>query len=110
MRIEQCVCMHAMDAGSSSETEICLACGGVAVVRKRRVLGNGTKEVTLLWKEILVNAMEEEGKELDITNFFSQKERFMCKNCFYAYNKVIEKKEVHSLTQIFLAISYSCHL
>ena len=75
----------------------CLACGGVAGIRERRVLGvSRSEKVTVLWKETILKVLEREGKQLDIDNLISQDQGFMCRKCFYGYNKLIEKKEVHN--------------
>ncbi len=72
---------------------ICLACGGLANVKDRRVLGVGEK-VTLLWEKTISMVLLLEKKQFDFKRIISNKEGYMCRKCFYAYGKFVEKEEV----------------
>ena len=52
----------------------CLACGGAAEIKERRVLEVSSSEV--LWKETILKVLEREGKQLDIDNLISQDQVF----------------------------------
>lgn len=68
------------------------------MIRVRRVLGvSDSEQVTLLWKETIFKVLERESKQLDIDNLISKEQGFICKECFYAYDKMLEKKEVYTI-------------
>ena len=46
--------------------------------------------------------IQKEGKRFDADSIITRKERYMCKKCFYAYEKFAEKKEVG---RIFLKLA-----
>ena len=86
---------------SSSGAALCLACASPTLVRGRRILGTPESErVTLVWKETVLNVIHKEGKRFDADSIITRKERYMCKKCFYAYEKFAEKKEVGRIFSI----------
>ncbi len=64
------------------------------MMKQRRVLGVAESEkVTLFWKEMAFKNLEKSGKQLDL-DVLINKQGFICKKCFYAYDKLIKKKMV----------------
>ena len=65
--------------------------------------------MTLVWKETVLNVIQKEGKRFNADSIITRKERYMCKKCFYAYEKFAEKKEVGRIflkLALFNLISY----
>ncbi len=53
---------------------LCLACGGLAVVGVRRILGvSGSEDVTQLWKELMSAELLRRGRTLNVCSFLTQK-------------------------------------
>ena len=100
---------------SSSSNVFCLACADIAVIRGRRVLGVPESErVTLLWKETVKSVIQKEGKQFDADSIIRKKEAYMCKKCYYAYEKFADKKEVlhftrSKITVLFLNTKCCCN-
>ncbi len=90
---------------SAMTSAICLACGGVAAVGSRRIIKTQSCDgVSILWKEI-ERELEKKGEALDLDNLISsQQEAYMCRKCFYAYEKTTRSKEGNQL----LMFSCSC--
>ena len=92
-----------MLSSSTASASLCLASASPTLVRGRRILGTPESErVTLVWKETVLNVIQKEGKGIDADSIITRKERYMCKKCFYAYEKFAEKKEVG---RIFLKLA-----
>ena len=50
--------------------------------------------------------IHKEGKRFDADSIITRKERYMCKKCFYAYEKFAEKKEVGRIFSIVVDQMY----
>ena len=90
----------AASLSASSLKNICLACGEQAVRKDRRVIGGISGEsgaVTLLWKEFIVKELEKRGEQVNIESVF---ESYMCRKCYYAYQKLLKAKEVKTFSNI----------
>ncbi len=81
---------------SAMTSAICLACGGVAAVGSRRIIKTQSCDgVSILWKEEIERELEKKGEALDLDHLISsQQEAYMCRKCFYAYEKLLEAKKV----------------
>ena len=78
---------------SSGSAKLCLGCGGLAKSRDRRTLEAGG-QVTLLWEKAMDKVLEIEQQEFDCSSLIHNGDGFMCRKCFYAFEKFIEKFEV----------------
>ena len=92
---------------SSTGAALCLSCASPTLVRGRRILGTPeSKRVTLVWKETVLNEIQKEEKQFDADSIITRKERYLCKKCFYAYEKFAEKKEVGRIFSIVVDQMY----
>ncbi len=80
---------------ASSNAALCLACANSTNVKNRRLLGTQESElVTNIWKEMVLNVSQKEGRGVNLVTIDSRKEAYVCKKCFYAYTTYANKKEV----------------
>ncbi len=80
---------------ASSNAALCLACANSTNVKNRRLLGTQESElVTNIWKEMVLNISQKEGRGVNLVTIDSRKEAYVCKKCFYAYTTYANKKEV----------------
>lgn len=58
--------------------------------------GDDREGVALLWKVAVERELERRGhgQDLDLDSVISSRDSFMCKKCFYAYEKLLEAKKV----------------
>ena len=79
--------------------DLCLACGESAVEKDRRVLGgsgNTSEQVTLLWKRIFLKELDKRSEQLhfDLDGLIHQQRSYICRKCYYAYDKLCETEKV----------------
>ena len=73
---------------ASFPPDTCVACGGPAMPRFRRVV---KEEVNVLWTRILKKELERRQQ----LNFPIIKDLFMCKTCHSAYSKIVQTEKVN---------------
>ena len=80
---------------------LCLGCGKITEKTDRRnLLNTPSQHVLSLWKHMLKLQLDKGTDQVDLERMISdahllQKElRYMCRSCFYAYNKVVKAQEV----------------
>ncbi len=84
----------------SSASPICLACGELAAKKDRRLLDISGR-VTIYWKEIISQELEKTQPQIDDVNeLLCPGPSFMCRKCFYAYDKLLLAKEVGLLVHV----------
>jgi len=67
-------------------TEFCVACGGPALPKNRRVVKGEVEEI---WAKLFRREMEKRRQ-----NFTATKEYFMCRRCHGAYLKLVDTEKV----------------
>lgn len=82
----------------ASDTQLlCLACGEGPLVttNRRNILSSSSQHVIPLWRHMVEMEFERRNQyvALDIVLSASQ-HTFMCRKCFYAYEKVLKTQEV----------------
>ena len=83
-----------MTTSTSATAPLCLACGEHTVKKDRRVLGGTSERVTLLWKETISSELEKRKEDVDLDELLCPGPGYMCRKCFYAYDKMLQNKEV----------------
>ena len=91
---------------SSSKTigQICLACGELTIKKDRRVLGgsgSASEQVTNLWRETIANELRRRSKVLDFDSLIHPGAGYLCRKCYYSYEKLLETREVQSVLRQF---------
>ena len=81
----------------ASPSYFCAACGDTERVKKssgrRKVTTSSSRNVYSLLESIIGNKISERNLQVDVAQLMEET-AYMCKNCFYAYEKHIQSLEV----------------
>ena len=79
---------------ASTEKHVCLGCSEVTQKKSRRVLGSTSEQVTILWKDVISKELELRSKQINLDNLLHPGRSYMCRRCYYAYDKLLQAKNV----------------
>ena len=81
----------------ASPSYFCAACGDTERVKKssgrRKVTTSSSRNVYSLLESIIGNKISERNLQVDVPQLMEET-AYMCKNCFYVYEKHIQSLEV----------------
>ena len=70
------------------ESDFCVACGGPALPKSRRVVKG---EIGMIWAKIFHKELERRQLQL---NFTTTRENYMCRRCHGGYLKIVDTEQV----------------
>ena len=76
---------------------LCLGCGEVVQRSSERsnLMTTTSQHVVPLWKEVVGSELQRRGRVMDLDGIVSESgARYMCRKCFYAYEKVLKARAV----------------
>ena len=89
-------------SSSARPVVLCLACGEVTsrTSDRRNLRNSSSQHVIPLWKDLVAEELSKRNQHADLDDLVSGNSGYMCRKCFYAYEKYLKVKEELALKAI----------